>query len=303
MLKFTIIIPTYNREKQIISLLNQINSLSEKSPPFEVIVVDDGSLYPLNVQKNEYNYQITLLRQENSGPAKARNAGAEMARGEFLVFIDDDCMPDVDWLIQYEESCDKNPTSLLGGHTVNGLEGNQYSHTTQMLVDFLLDCYSPREYLGGFFSTNNMLVSRAMFRALEGFNPILSFGEDREFCYRWAVKGLSFIHVKGAKISHFHSLNFISFLKLHFKYGTGTYHFRRLASENIQNPIPFSRPDFYLRLILSPFKRHEKQRAIVYTALLFGTQIANVSGVFAAWFAWSFNNPDINAKKHSRRTI
>ena len=283
MVQFTIIIPTYNREKQIISLLSSINTLSENTPPFEVIVVDDGSLPSLKIQKNKYNYSLTILSQENSGPARARNRGAEAAQGEFLIFIDDDCLPDTDWLTNYEEFCSENPALLLGGHILNGLEGNPYSHATQMLVDFLLESYSPQEHLGGFFPTSNMLVPRSMFLALKGFNPALYFGEDREFCYRWFLKGLNFAHVKGAKISHFHSLNFLSFLKLHFKYGSGTYHLRQLANK-MQKPIPFSDINFYLQLIFSPFQKHTVPRGVLYALLLFCSQGANAFGIFTEYF-------------------
>jgi len=286
MVQFTIIIPTYNREKQITSLLSGINILNENTPPFEVVVVDDGSLPPLKVQKSEYNYPLTLLCQENSGPAQARNTGAEIARGEFLVFIDDDCSPDADWLINYQKSCNKNPELLLGGYTSNGLEENPYSHTTQMLVDFLLDHYSPQEHLGGFFPTNNMLVPKLMFLALGGFNPSVYFGEDREFCYRWVLKGHNFAHVKGAKVSHSHSLNFLSFLKLHFRYGSGTYHFRRLANK-IQKPIPYSGLKFYLQLIFSPFQQYTIPRGVLYALLLFCSHGANAVGIFFEYFKTS----------------
>ena len=286
MVQFTIIIPTYNREKQITSLLASIDKLCKDSPSFEVIVVDDGSMQPVKAENNKYNYRLTVLRQDkNCGPAQARNEGARLASGEFLVFIDDDCLPDTRWLIHYQKLTIKYPESLLGGCTINGLKNNPYSEATQMLIDYLLENYSPQCHLGGFFPTNNMLVPRTMFLELGGFNPSLYFGEDREFCCRWALEKSTFVEAKTARVSHFHYLNFLSFLKLHFMYGSGTFHFRRLTLKNLKNHISYSMPNFYLRLISSPFEHYQNLKAVKYTLLLLCSQLANVSGFFAAWFS------------------
>lgn len=265
-------------------LLASLGNLNTDSPNFEVIVIDDGSVPALSVRKKAYDYSLTVIRQGvNSGPAKARNTGAEIAHGEYLIFIDDDCLPHPDWLMGFDELCAKEYDLLLGGNTVNGLEKNLYAQATQLLVDFLLEHYHPRDHLGGFFPTNNMLVPRALFHSLNGFNLSLRYGEDRDFCYRWALKKQLFETAPNAKIFHCHELNFFSFLKLHFNYGGGSFRFRRIAARELYQPAPLSSYTFYLKLIFCPFKKTGIPLAAALTVLLFFTQAANASGMISQW--------------------
>ncbi|MDJ0691886.1 MAG: glycosyltransferase [Xenococcaceae cyanobacterium MO_188.B32] len=80
-LKFSIVIPTYNRPERLANCLNAIAQLDYLRDRFEVIVVDDGSRMPLNpiTAKFEAHLSLHLIQQCNSGPASARNAGAATA--------------------------------------------------------------------------------------------------------------------------------------------------------------------------------------------------------------------------------
>jgi glycosyltransferase involved in cell wall biosynthesis len=91
-LPVSVIIPTYNRAELIArairSVINQLSSCDE------LIVVDDGSTDNTIalVQKLcvTARFELTLLTQENRGPAAARNAGIKVARNETLAFLDSD---------------------------------------------------------------------------------------------------------------------------------------------------------------------------------------------------------------------
>ena len=97
---FSIIIPTYNRPERLKTCLDSLLNLDYPPDNFEIIIVDDGSNQPLDTLVNPYQNQLnlTLIRQNNSGPAKARNTGANAAQGEYLAFTDDDCTLDQKWL-------------------------------------------------------------------------------------------------------------------------------------------------------------------------------------------------------------
>ena len=61
-------------------------------PPFEILVVDDGSVEPPAVIRNRIvQFKIKMLRQNHSGVSVARNHGIELASEEILMFIDSDC--------------------------------------------------------------------------------------------------------------------------------------------------------------------------------------------------------------------
>ena len=97
---FSIIIPTYNRPKQLVVCLESLADLEYPRDCFEVLVVDDGSEISLEPVIAPFHKRInlTLLKQTNAGPAAARNTGARQAKGDFLTFVDNDCKPASDWL-------------------------------------------------------------------------------------------------------------------------------------------------------------------------------------------------------------
>ena len=95
--RISIVIPAYNACQTIVPLLDSIyRSQNVKLSEAELIVVDDKSTDETvrQVQKyilkhSELNIKI-LLQRKNSGPAHARNAGARVARGKILFFLDSD---------------------------------------------------------------------------------------------------------------------------------------------------------------------------------------------------------------------
>ena len=99
MTKISIIIPTYNEEKDLVNCLTSLDAQTHKD--FEVIVVDDGSTdKTLDVLVNlKYkNYDLKVLKQNHLGAGAARNLGAGKAVGEILVFVDADMTFDQDFI-------------------------------------------------------------------------------------------------------------------------------------------------------------------------------------------------------------
>ncbi len=94
-MEISVIIPMYNAEKTIIQTLEGLESQTRRD--FEVIVVDDGStdtsIGLVGEFDNRTRLPIKLIRQENSGPAKARNVGVEHSSGRIIFFLDSDCIP------------------------------------------------------------------------------------------------------------------------------------------------------------------------------------------------------------------
>ena len=280
---FSIVIPTYNRPERLADCLAAIALLDYPRHRFEVIVVDDGSNVSLEpvVTPLQNQLDITLLRQENAGPAAARNQGAAKAKGQFLAFTDDDCQPSADWLTQFAACFATAPQSMLGGKTINALVNNPYSTASQKLIDYLYEYYNPAKGKEAFFASNNIAMPTANFRALGGFDISfpLAAAEDRDFCDRWN-RAYPMLYVPEARVNHYHKLSLASFWRQHFGYGRGACCFHQLRSQRAAKQIEVEPLSFYWDLLFYPFTQTSEQPKLLISGLFFLSQVANVTGFF-----------------------
>ena len=115
-LKYSLIIPVYNRPEEVKELLETI-AAQTFAGDFETIVIEDGSTLSSREVVAEYTSRIaiTYLEKENSGPGDSRNYGMERASGDYFIILDSDCLlPD-----HYLESVDE----FLGRHYVDCFGG------------------------------------------------------------------------------------------------------------------------------------------------------------------------------------
>ena len=103
-------------------------------------MVNDGSTVSYDavmrdVKASNSPIQVAFYSQENSGPAKARNYGVEVAQGDYIAFTDDDCAPHSNWLANFMVHAKEDV--VLGGHTINAYRDNLYSEASQLLVHFI----------------------------------------------------------------------------------------------------------------------------------------------------------------------
>lgn len=274
-------IPTYNRPGRIGPLISSLTSLEYERDKFETIVVDDGgdtSLEPI-VRKFQNDLRLTLLTQDNTGPSGARNLGATWAQGEYLAFIDDDCLPDPSWLQSLADRFETDPSCIYGGRAVNALRGNFCSTATQLLADYLSENYKPGDNLGGFFPTNNLAIPREIFVDIGGFDATMRFGEDRDFCYRLQSRGYRFAFAPEAVVYHFHALNLLTLLQLHFSYGLGTFQFRKRYSPRRPGAVKLNPVSWHLDLILSGVTKEKSAVGLLCTLLLVVIQGAYTAGL------------------------
>ncbi|WP_337866667.1 glycosyltransferase family 2 protein [Ignavibacterium sp.] len=87
-MKFSVIIPTYNRSDLLIETINSV--LNQSFKDYEIIVVNDGSTDNTKEVLSNYGDKIKVIHKENSGAEISRNAGAEIAKGEYFCFFDSD---------------------------------------------------------------------------------------------------------------------------------------------------------------------------------------------------------------------
>lgn len=280
----SVIIPTFNRPAKLEQCLQAIEGIRYSRDAFEVIVVDDGSPKPLDavVARFANRMPVRMIRQNNNGPAAARNTGLAAARGEIAAFTDDDCFPAPDWLDQLETAFARKPGAAVAGRVVNALPGNLFSSASQSLLDYLYDYFNIRSGNPCFFTSNNIAFPTEALRRLGGFDTTfpLAAGEDRELCDRWVHYGFRFEYVPEALVHHAHSLSMKAFLRQHFNYGRGAYFFHKSRENRGAGRFKVEPLPFYGNLLLYPFRLRSENRPFA-TAVLFATsQLATAVGFF-----------------------
>jgi glycosyltransferase involved in cell wall biosynthesis len=283
---FSIIVPTCGRPVRLGACLDALARLEPPSGGLEVIVVDDGSPSPIApvVRPYEDRMDVTVIRQENAGPAAARNAGAARARGTLLGFTDDDCRPEPGWARAMVQGAHAHPGCLLAGTTVNELVGNPFATASQLLIDYLYEYFGPESGRVPLVTSNNLALPAEGYHSVGGFDSSfpLAAGEDRDFCARWHEAQRPIAVVVDAVVCHAHPMGFLGFWRQHANYGRGAYHYHRLRQHKTLQPEPIK---FYTDLIYYPIRNAEGMRSWIHAGLLGISQLANVVGYAVARWA------------------
>ena len=282
----SVIIPTHNRPAALVRCLAAFARTDYPHDRFEVIVVDDGGSAPLDgiVASAPTGLSIRLLRRPNGGPAKARNTGEAVARGEILAFTDDDCVPHPRWMRTMVATLRRHPDALVGGSVVNLLRRNLFAEASQQLVSYLFAYYNADPLRSRFFTGNNKAMRRDRFEAVGRFDE--TFGtaaaEDRELCDRWHRLGLPLVSAPRAVIGHRHPLTLYRFARQHWNYGRGAWIYRSMLAVKAGEGVRVEPLSFYSDLLLYPLRQPGSlARRLAICALFFLSQIANAAGFFA----------------------
>lgn len=278
--EFSVIIATFERPDELRRCVRAIGELVYPRDRFEVIVVNDGGRVHDAAQLKNLagDVDFRIMTTVNTGPGAARNAGAAVARGQFLTFMDDDCVPSPDWLQRLSAAMDRSHEAMVGGRTVNILKHNLFSQASQTLVDYVYAYYNERgAKRNEFFASNNMILARKAFHALGGFDESFRTSEDRELCKRWGAGGGRFDYVPDIVIGHAHRLGPLSFLRQHFGYGRGALPYWRKSGANGVHGIRVEPFSFYLGMLSCAFKRRERYAPII-SGLILISQISNACG-------------------------
>jgi peptidoglycan/xylan/chitin deacetylase (PgdA/CDA1 family)/glycosyltransferase involved in cell wall biosynthesis len=207
--RFSVIVPTRGRRELVLRLVQRLRD--QELDDFEVVVVvdgaDDGTASAL--RELELPFALTVLEQEHRGAAAARNAGAAVARGELLLFLDDDMAPDAAMLAEHDRS-HRAGAQLVLGHlpldpaspptAVAARVGGWAERRRDRLVQAAPTVAMP-ELISGQLS-----LPRAAFEELGGFDTAFTRGglvpgADRDFGYRARRAGLKTVFNPDA-ISH-----------------------------------------------------------------------------------------------------
>lgn len=279
----TVVIPAFRRADRLRGCLTALAAQDYPAQHLEVLVVDDGSPQPLAPVADEFagRLTVTVHRQDNAGPAVARNTGAARASGALLAFTDDDCEPEPTWVRELVAAHRADPDTMLGGGVVNALPDQTCAEASQLLVSFLYEWFAD-DRPSRFFASNNLAVPRAAFLDLDGFDT--SFprpgGEDRELCERWRRRGGTLTEVPTAVVRHFHRMGLRGFCRQHWNYGRGAHDLHRRRRAAGEDRVRIEPPRFYAKLVTYPVGRSSARQVLPLVGLMTISQVANAAGFF-----------------------
>ena len=187
-LTYSIIIPVFNRPQEIHALLESLTKQTF-TEDFEVLVIEDGSTLKSDevVSKYEGFLNIKYHFKENSGAGASRNFGMQLAKGNYFIIFDSDCIIPPHYLAEVDDALDQNYTDAFGGAdtahdsftTVQ--KAINYSMTSFLTTGGIrgsknsVDRFQPRSF--------NFGISRLAYRIIGGFSD-MKIGEDIDLTLR-----------------------------------------------------------------------------------------------------------------------
>ncbi len=192
-MKYSIVVPVYNRPDEVDELLESLSSQTFKD--FEVVIVEDGSKITCKDVCEKYASILDLhyYYKENSGPGQSRNYGVERANGEYVLIVDSDAVAPHGFLQAIDDELQRQPSDAWGGPDAahesftDVQKAISYAMTSFFTTGGIrggkkqLDKFYPRSF--------NLGIRREAYLALGGFSKtrfskMSLYGEDIDFSIR-----------------------------------------------------------------------------------------------------------------------
>jgi GT2 family glycosyltransferase len=184
-IKFSVVIPLYNKEKSIAKTLASVKQ--QRFPASEIIVIDDGSTDNSIKQVLAANIPtLKLIKQTNKGVSAARNLGVEKSSNEFIAFIDADDQWSPFFLDEMRKLINKFPEQAFFDSNYQKVQGKSlYQNPKLALPDMdatgvLLSNYFEVSGQGDLpFMASSTVITKKLFKQLGGFPVGEAMGEDQ----------------------------------------------------------------------------------------------------------------------------
>jgi glycosyltransferase involved in cell wall biosynthesis len=188
----TVVVPTYNRNDDLERCLKALRAQNLSPSMFEVVIVDDGSSDSTPALLNRWAAEwprMRFVRQPNSGPATARNAGIEKAAGSIVAFTDDDCQPAANWLQRIHDRFAQGLRGCLHGSVRSSLPSSPFVHS--VIAD-------------GAVITSNLAVEKSVFDRIGTFDTDFRspWCEDADLYYRLRKASVPIVYDPDLMVDH-----------------------------------------------------------------------------------------------------
>lgn len=264
-MKYSIIVPVYNRPDEVDELLESLTSQTLKD--FEVVIVEDGSKITCKDVCDKYANILHLhyYYKENSGPGQSRNYGVERANGEYVLIVDSDAVAPAGFMQAIDDELQRQPSDAWGGPDAahesftDVQKAISYAMTSFFTTGGIrggkkqLDKFYPRSF--------NLGIRREAYLALGGFSKtrfskMSLYGEDIDFSIRIYKAGYSCRLFPEAWVWHKRRTDFRKFWRQVYNSGYARINLWRMYPEALK-PVHALPSVFTLGvvglLVLAPF--------------------------------------------------
>lgn len=235
---YTVALCTHNHAERLVRTLQDLKALRQPEAGWELLFIDNGcrDATPALLARHVWpqGWQVRVVREEKLGLSNARNRAIAEARGEYVLFIDDDETPDPDWLCAYERLIRAHDPDAFGGRQVVLFEDARPAWLKDELLGFLgelnradevkplTDPYTP--FYGGNFGFRKAVCEKVgLFDAMLGRKGTDNTGGEEVDFYRrllaagfkvwWTPEAVIYHRIQAEKLSRGY------FLDLHYRMG------------------------------------------------------------------------------------
>lgn len=211
----TVIIPCYNEARWMDRVLHALEAQTYPRELLEILVVDNNSTDNTRKIVARHHERVKLLIEKERSSYKARNRGIQNARGDYLAFLDGDCIPDANWIASFVEDASKRGLNFLAGRIENRMV---FDNLANRLLCMKRNAESRKQSVerdhcvpGG-----NMFISASLFKKHGCFSSVIS-GSDNEFSRRLHRAGVEIGYTDDALVTHQCDLTNGQYLKRAFR--------------------------------------------------------------------------------------
>jgi GT2 family glycosyltransferase len=209
----SVIVPTFQRASTLETTLAALCALDYPEERLEILVIDDGSTDATPATVASFR-PVRYFRQANSGVAAARNRGASLARGEILVFVDDDIVVSPDNVRRHLATRSEYGDCIVSGDASFAvdlrslLESSPFGRFRLWVEDFSKTHHAVSWGSQGRIHpltvpTGNISIPRDVFSSLGGFDERFPVGaEDQDLCLRARAAGCAIVHDYDIRVVH-----------------------------------------------------------------------------------------------------
>ena len=215
----SIIIPTYNGAHKLPALINSLTA--QTILPDEIIVVVDGSTDNTLEVLSAFQHispNLRIIVQGNAGRSAVRNRGASEAKGDLLVFLDDDMLPQPECLATHVTHHQAIQSSILTGSQIDSHNDTDFQRFKVILSQRWSSQLNkikgrPLQNKSIFLSAANFSIPSSLFRELGGFDPRLTDAEDFDLAVRASEAGVPLYYNHDALAYHEDKITGTSYIK------------------------------------------------------------------------------------------